>query len=178
MMIFFLASIETQEDRDLFIDLYTKYKNFMFNTANRILHDHDMSEDIVHDALVRLLDTWGNYDLQNGHKSRRLIGNIVDGLAKNAYNRRNRNAPLEEISAITDSFEEQVIGQEQYEELKVLIRQLDPIYAEAILLKFDSHYNNREIAEFIGITEDVVRQRLHRGREKLKTLLAREGRPV
>lgn len=179
MLIFYLAAIETQKDRDLFTSLYTEHKGFMFNVANRVLGDPHAAENIVHDAFIRMIENLDKFNLQNGHKTKGLIGIIVDGLAKNEYKRRKRMSVLddepEEILADPACIDDQIIEQEQYEKLRASIKQLDSIYSHALLLRYEYRYSIKEIAELNGVSEDTIRQRIHRAKTKLRGILQKEG---
>jgi len=179
MLAFYLAIIDTQEDRDLFTSLYKQYKGFIYSIANKILEDHHSSENIVHDTFIRMIDNLEKFNLKNGHKTKTLIGIIADGLAKNEYNRRKRVSSLEEESdeMLADSTctDEAVIQADQYEIMLGVLKQLDPIYRNAFRLKYDFQYSTKEIASLTGVSEDTVRQRLHRAKLKLQKILVKEG---
>lgn len=182
MLTFYLAAIETQEERDLFTGLYVDYKDYMFYIANRILNDTFAAENIVHDAFVRMIDNMDKFNLRNGHKTKSLIGIIVDGLAKNEYKRRKRmslldDEPLDESSVHAD-MDDMLIQQERYSELLEMIEQIDSIYKNVLLLRYSHQFSTKDIAAITGTTEDNVRQRLHRAKAKLKKLLAGEAQSV
>lgn len=182
MLPIYFAIIETQEDRELFACLYSKYKALMFSIANRILNDTHASEDIVHDAFIRMIKNFEKFNLKNGHKTQGLIGIIVEGLAINEYNRRNRLSSLEDEPEDTlidpNDIEDQIIQRAQYDYLRKYINQLDLIYQNAVLLKFEHQFSTKEIAELEGVSVDVVRQRLHRAKLKLQVLLAKDGQTI
>lgn len=182
MLPIYIAIIETQEDKELFTTLYSKYKGLMFYIANRILNDPQTSEDIVHDAFIRIIGNLEKFDLKNGHKTKGLIGMIVEGLAKNEYKRRKRLSSLDDEPEDTlidlNNVENQIIQRTQYDYLKKHIEQLDSIYQNTVLLKFEHQFSTKEIAELEGVSVDVVRQRLHRAKLKLQVLLAKDGQTI
>jgi RNA polymerase sigma-70 factor (ECF subfamily) len=182
MLAFYLAAIESQEDRDLFTDLYYEYREYMFYVANKILKDEYAAENIVHDAFVRMIENLEKINLRNCHKTKGLIGIIVDGLAKNEYKRRKRMSALDDEPEVATSnpidMDARLIQQEQYARLLETVEQLDSIYRNAFLLRYDYEFSVKEIAQITEATEDNVRQRLHRAKLKLRELLAREGQEV
>jgi RNA polymerase sigma-70 factor (ECF subfamily) len=182
LLAFYLAAIESQEDRDLFTDLYNDYRDYMFHMANRILEDEYTAENIVHDAFVRMIENIDKFNLRNGHKTKGLIGIIVDGLAKDEYRRRKRIASLddelEELYTPPPGIDDQVLQRDQYAQLLKYINQLDTIYSDTFLLKHEHQFTFKEIAEITGVPEATVRQRLRRAKIKLRTLLAKEEQMV
>lgn len=55
------------------------------------------------------------------------------------------------------------------------ILKLDEVYREPIILFYYDDMPNGEIAEILGLTEETVRKRISRGREKLKGILEKEA---
>ena len=182
MLAFYLAAIESQEDRDLFADLYNGYRDYMFYIANKILEDEYAAENIVHDAFVRMIENLEKFNLRNGHKTKGLIGIIEDGLAKNEYKRRKRMSSLDDepeaVLSDPSTIDDRLIQKEQYAKLLETVEQLDSNYKTAFLLRYGYQFSVKEIAQITGATEDNVRQRLHRAKIKLRELLAGEVQTV
>jgi len=182
MLAFYLAAIETQEDRDLFTALYEEYRGFMYHIANEILEDHHAAENAVHDAFIRVIENLEKFNLKSCHKTRGLFGIVVDGLAKDEYRRRKKLSPLDDLAEdampSSETADECVLAQGQYESLKGHIRQLDTIYSDTLLLRHEYGFSIKEVAELTGVSEETARQRIHRAKRKLRTILEREGLAV
>jgi RNA polymerase sigma-70 factor (ECF subfamily) len=174
-----LSILETEEEKQLFTELYTQYRGFMFGIANQILKDSYAAENSVHDAFLRLIENLDKFDLTSCHKTKSLIGIVVKGFAVNEWKRRKRTKPLDEDTLdklICDELtEETVISLDQYTRLKEFVKTLDPIYADTFLLRYVYHQTPKQIAELTGVSEDTVRQRSNRARAKLMQILMKEG---
>ena len=75
-----------------------------------------------------------------------------------------------EEGLIADSEEDMVrmvINQENRKLVASLVRSLDDIYRDVILLKFEQEMTTKEIAKFLNITDDLVRMRYMRARRLL-----------
>ena len=62
------------------------------------------------------------------------------------------------------------------ESIRILIdsiKQLNPIYRDVLLLKYDSCLSNEEIAHLLQISQAVVRKRLERGKKLLIKFIER-----
>ena len=72
-----------------------------------------------------------------------------------------------------------VINEENQRLVATLVRELDDIYRDVILLKFEQEMTTKEIAKFLNITDDLVRMRYMRARRLLQQLLfmSRPARP-
>ena len=73
-MFIYLNIIQSRSDRDKFEDLYSTYKQTMFYVANKIIKDQYLSEDIVHQAFLRIID---NLDKINEIKCHKTLLTIV-----------------------------------------------------------------------------------------------------
>jgi RNA polymerase sigma-70 factor (ECF subfamily) len=51
------------------------------------------------------------------------------------------------------------------------LKKINPIYIDAITLKYYYGYSNDEIAELLNISEGNIRVRLHRAKQALKEIL-------
>jgi len=71
----------------------------------------------------------------------------------------------------TPSIEQKKIHEEQQSELVEALLQLSIKYREVLILHYYDDYKIREIAELLQVSENTVKTRLVRGREKLKPLL-------
>ena len=56
----YLSSLDTQEDRSKFEEIYQKYRSKMYGIAYSILGNNEDSEDAVHNAFVKLADEFTN----------------------------------------------------------------------------------------------------------------------
>lgn len=72
---------------------------------------------------------------------------------------------------VTPSIEQKKIHEEQQSELVEALLQLSIKYREVLILHYYDDYKIREIAELLQVSENTVKTRLVRGREKLKPLL-------
>lgn len=97
-MFIYLQMIETPEDRSKFEDLYLRYKNIMFFTANKILHNYHDAEDAVHAAFVKIAENIEKIEAPDSPKTRGYVVTIVEHAAIDLYRKHKRTttANLEE----------------------------------------------------------------------------------
>ena len=55
-MLVIMTMCESDESRRFFIDLYLRYKRTMIGIAMKYVHDKSIAEDLVHDAIVKLIE--------------------------------------------------------------------------------------------------------------------------
>ena len=170
-------TIENDEERSLAEHLYLTYKSRMYGIAYAILHKREDAEDAVMDAVFSIVKNISRFSSIPRNKTESLIVVIIRNAAINRYhyNKRRSTLPLEEAAIDipdSDPTPEEMFGQkEDYEELLRVMRMLDPIYRDILLLKYFYEYDNGTIAAMTGVAETTVRVRLMRAKEKLSGLL-------
>lgn len=155
-----------------FMAAYEAHANALFRHVLLRVRDRDRAKDIVQEAFSR---TW--VYLSGGKKIEhikaflfRVANNLVVDLS-----RRQRSSSLDKMmeedgyevtdESITDPAEIQGVR----EALK-LLESLDEMYRVVITLRYIDELSPGEIARILGVSENVVSVRIHRGIERLKVL--------
>ena len=174
-MSFFFSNIKSQDDMAIISSLYMEHRNFMFNVANKVLNDSQASEDVVHDAFLRIMEKFHKLNFDNPNKVKSLFGITTNGLAKDEYRKRKRIDLIDEEPENdvleAGNIEAQFVEKENYNALLSVINSLDSKYADAFLLRYEYGYSIKEISQLTGISENTVRQRLFQAKNKLKNAL-------
>ena len=55
MLVFYLAALDSDDDKNKFEYIYRKYYRFMLHTAAGIIKNSSLAEDAVHETFVQLL---------------------------------------------------------------------------------------------------------------------------
>ncbi len=143
-MLIYLSLIEEDAEREKFEILYDAYRNLMFYIANEILGDTQDSEDVT---IVRRTAI----DLYRSRKRNPFIPLCED--IPHAH-------PMPEPDALTEG-----------SAIAHAIASLPDRYRELLLLKYDTGYSEKEIAQLLGMTEANVKKTIQRAKAKLQTLL-------
>lgn len=77
-MFIYLAIIDSPEGKLKFEVIYERYKGLMFYTANSVLGDTRDSEDIVHDAFLKIIEIIDEIDDPKSPQTRYLIVTITE----------------------------------------------------------------------------------------------------
>lgn len=170
-MIIYISMIESREDKRKFEELYISYKQTMFYVANKILRDEHLSEDVVHQAFIRILNNLDKIEGVDSKKTKAFVVVIVENIAIDFYRKRkNENrVSFDEVDIyIGDEREENDLVLSDIEEaiLKIPVN-----YSSVLRLKYSQGYSNKEISEILNISEENVRQRISRGKKRLQEIL-------
>lgn len=180
--IIIMMAIESEEDYTFIEKLYMNYEKHMYFVAFSILHNQHDSEDCVHDAVLSImncLDTFKHIDEER--KLRRLVAIAVKNKAIDLYRRKKRQLEVEssmvmeidgdlvelDVADTEADVLQLVINEETRRLVASLVRSLDDIYRDVIVLKFEQEMTTKEIARFLGISEELVRMRYLRAKRLL-----------
>ena len=183
-----LLNIESEEDRTFVEEIYIKYEKKMYQIAQNILQNHYDAEDCVHDTIriiINSLDKFKSAYQNNCLDS--LIMIACKNCALNIYHK-NQKRTKEETSTVTydpeindyseidipddhAEIEKILQDEEKMKELQMKILLLDPTYRDVLTLKM-MDFSYKEIANFLCISQDVARQRVHRARKKLIDMIS------
>ncbi|MDP2036962.1 MAG: sigma-70 family RNA polymerase sigma factor [Ignavibacteria bacterium] len=153
--------------------IYNKYKKPLFNYSYKIVRAEMLAEDIMQNVFLKL------YDNMSRIRHTELVEVWIFRTARNeafTHFRRTKNKIEEDItnyesvlpsSNLVNDFEQQELINLIEDEL----RQMDSAQSEVYYLKEYSGLSYKEIAEIMGITEDLVRSRIFKVRQKLRTAI-------
>lgn len=177
MISFYLAVLDTEEERQTFTDIYEKLREACFYTALKVTANHTMAEDAVHNAFMSLIKHRDEY-LQlppSKLKSRILIitkNKAIDLLRGEKYR---SSTPIEELTdeSLADSFDitEYVTNEESYQRLVNYVSKLPEQYRLVFQLRYIYDLSNKEIAEQLGQSQNVIATQIHRAKKILKEML-------
>ena len=164
----YLAVLDDQSKEEQFIDVYNTYKRLVYHTAYKIMGDSYLAEDVLQEVFLYVAKNFSKIHRENCHE---LAAYLVSCSRSRAYDmlRKQREEPLEEVPDAPDDApvpDDAVVSTDNIEHLTELIGQMKPMYRDPLRL-LAMGYTNREIAKSLGLTDEVVRMRLFRGR-KLK----------
>lgn len=175
LMLIYLSMIELDEDKNKLEQLYTTYKQTMFYSANRILKDEYLAEDVVHQAFLRIIDNLSKIDKIDCHKTKGFIVIIVENIAIDFYRKRKRenNISFDKI----EIYIEDIKANDKFilSDIEEAILKLPINYSTVLRLKYSQGYNNKEVAQILNISEENVRQRISRARKRLTGILHEGG---
>lgn len=169
MLQFYLSLVETEEERNLISELYTKYEQKMFRAALDILHNAHSAEDAVHEAFLKIINKISELSFENDVKTEALLVIMVRNIAKNMYNKDKRielSEILEEIAEDNDSLSEyyrleKTTAQELIDKLPEELRHV-------IVLRCILDIDVKEIALMLGIAPTTVYARIQKARKVMR----------
>lgn len=176
-MLIYLQMLDTPEERAKFETLYYSYRWTMLHIAMKILKDHQLAEDAVQEAFLRLAKNFSKIEQVNCPRTRLFTVIIVRNISLTMLTERKKENVLESPEAVIPieyDLEEDVLERIAYEEVLHAIRELPVIYRDILYLQCVEEYKLTEISKLLGIETETVKKRAQRGRKKLLEQLTKE----
>lgn len=169
-MLMYLSMIETPEDQDKLLQIYTRYRNLMYHVAYKILSNHYDAEDAVglaFEAIIRSLDKIGEADCP---KTRSFIVLITERKAIDVV----KTSHWDKIVPMNEDIPGLEVPLPGDHGLADALARLPAHYRQIILLRYDNGYTTGELAKQLGMTRSGVRKLIGRAKKALEKTLEGE----
>jgi len=172
-LLVYLAMADSSEDRHKFEEIYMTYRQLMYYVASSILGDTTDSEDVVHEAFLKIIEILEKIDSPASPQTRALIVTVTENKAIDMYRKRKQSGVV--------PFEEEYMGVperskiEQIPEQDIVVKAILSLpgrYREVLLLKYAHGYSMDEIAVILSMTKENVKKTIQRARKKLEEVLS------
>ncbi|MBQ7645935.1 MAG: sigma-70 family RNA polymerase sigma factor [Clostridia bacterium] len=151
----------------------------MLFAAKSIVGNREDAEDAVQDALIRVASCIGSVETEDTKRLRNYLLIAAKNAAINIKRKRD-SAPvtvgLDDASDVGDEDTAKKVAEKtELETIVGCIRSLDPIYSDALYLRFVEKMSEKEIASLLGRKYGTVKMQIKRGRTLLIRRLRERG---
>jgi RNA polymerase sigma-70 factor (ECF subfamily) len=157
-----------------FINLIKQHQGLIHKVCFMYEQDPDVRNDLFQEIVLQL---WKSFPTFRGEaKITTWMYRIALNTAISGYRRQVRHIKTEDLSERHLNISENYSGderEEDFQRLQAAIRQLSEIERAMIMMALEE-IPYEEIAETIGITQNNVRVRMNRIREKLKKIMGKQ----
>ncbi|WP_068785675.1 RNA polymerase sigma factor [Paenibacillus phocaensis] len=163
-------------------EIYYAYFDLVYGTVYYMVKDHQATEDIIQEAFLMVVLKKPDFDNENSLRA--WLRTVSRNMAI-TYLRKNRkydctvdsDCALQEVAATAwpeDSVEGCVETKLLEEAISSYLHQIKPEYRMLLEYRWKQGLSYKEIADRMGLCENLVRQRLYRTREGIKKMLHAE----
>ena len=172
MLLFYLSLIDNEADKTKFEQLYDKYRAPMAHYAAKVIGNDSYSQDIVHEAFMRIINHMDGVEDIDSHKTQSFIVKIVRNICIDYLRVEKKNDYIsydEEFDLYYQPGKKIQYNLEEIEFSALVdkIKELPDIYRHVIMMKFYHGYNDHKIADMLGLAYPTVRKRIGRARDLL-----------
>ena len=158
-----------------FSQLYNLHINVLFNYGLKLTIDKELLKDCIHDIFVKLYtkkDELGTIDNLRSYLFISLKNKLCDELRRRMYM---SDTAVEEVSISTptdveDDYMEEEQRKNEFSLVRRLLDQLYPSQREALTLYYIEEKKYEDICEIMNMNYQSVRNLMHRGLTKLRSL--------
>lgn len=183
MILAIILAIENEDDRNLMLRIYTAYYPLMKSKAYNIVHDFIVADDIVQDAVVKLIDRLPTIRKLGKQQIVAYVCRTVNSVAID-YHRKNSKGENKESLSLTgyDEFEDNSQSPpeiyerlEEYEKLGKALSKLSDRDKDLLYYKYYINLSDMEIAHLLGLEHTNVRVSLSRARNRARVIISKMG---
>ncbi len=175
MLTYLLTLLETEDDKALLSEIYNEYDKWLNYIARAGLFNESDVDDCVQETFVELINSFGSFKKVAVEKRRPYIKRICERVIY-----RMNNESIETVS-YDETTEDNYSDKTEFDfsvydrsDMAQVIKDIDPQFREPLMLKYGSGYSADEISKMLGISNNLVYQRIHRGKVILYSMLAEE----
>lgn len=169
---------DEQDDNRYFDEVYREYFRRIYNYVFCRVNNYHDADDLCSEIFVKIYANLNHY-----HAEKAPLPVWIFRIARNTvidhYRRGLRSAtPLDVIPDLSDSRpgpDDRVAFCEMWQQLREALDSLSIREREIIALKFWSGFSNREVAQFLGISESNTGVILFRAMRRLRLILKSRG---
>ena len=169
----------SRDDRIFFERFYQEHKRFMYYTAKKYARTNMECEDIVQEAMIRLLKNISALREIDGCKIQKYIVLTIKASFIDMERKRNREEPVNlDDEALEALFKADLINPDEIPDVgaKLEVEKIksEMGFREWMLLegKYILGYTHEELGELIGVAPNSVRMILWRAKEKVRYILS------
>ncbi len=158
--------------------LYDTVFPILFRVSYRITNSEEAAEDLCQEAFFRLYEK--NMAFPNPDEAKYWLIRVVKNAALNYAKRKERERKayqraFKEDTREQDTGEGILLKKESREEVQKALDKLPDNLRIVLILKEYAELNYKEIGRALGISEGNVKIRVFRAREKLASIMGKEG---
>jgi RNA polymerase sigma-70 factor (ECF subfamily) len=165
--------------------LLKKYRNQVYNTLFRMVHQRDEVEDLTQEAFIKAFVSLKNYNGEYAFSTwllRIAQNNCIDFIRKKKLQTFSIDKPIESkdgeiIFELPDSTYEPdrvLIASQRAHAIEEAIKSLPPKYRTVIIMRHSEEKDYQEIADELGVPIGTVKANIFRAREMLNKTLRKK----
>ena len=173
-----LATRHRYGDAEAFEEVYRRFARMVFNLAYRMAGTVEEAEDLAQEVFLRIHRHLGRFNGRSALKTwvyRVTLNHCRSKLGRKRY----PSQPLAEendgegVRLVDESRspEDLALARDAGRLVTLALRQLKPVFREAVVLRDLQGLSYDEIAEILKVRIGTVRSRIARGRERLRIVL-------
>ncbi len=146
------------------------YKGRIFSYVYRMVRNYHDAEDITFDTFIKCFNALATFDLSRPFTTWLFTiahNQTIDYFRKNKY----EYEYLDERHASSDDLVQRYEKKKKMAQIDEALLELPPVDRELVMLFHKEEYSYKEISEIMDMPITTIKTRLHRARNRLRTLV-------
>ena len=177
-----LATRHRYGDAEAFEEVYRRFAQMVFNLAYRMSGTAEEAEDLAQEVFLRIYRHLGRFNGRSALKTwvyRVTLNHCRSKLGRKRYPTRPLAEENDGVGArlVDDgrSPEELALASDAGRRVMAALRQVKPVFREAVVLRDLEGLSYDEIASILKVRIGTVRSRIARGRDRLRIVLEKRS---
>lgn len=160
-----------QKNTIVFEEIYNAYYRSLLKLIRRLISSHEMAEDVLQDAFVKIWHSLPNYDSGKGGlyawMATICTNAAIDHLRSKNYRNQCKNLELEVMIASIDGQRYMLPYSDTIDVIRNIMT-LKKTYADVLMLCYNAGYTQVEIGGILGLPLGTVKSRIRIGIRNLR----------
>ena len=142
----------------------------MWYVAYKVLEDELLAEDAVHESFIRIARNLGKIETMNQLQEKAYIVTIVRNVALTMIKEEANYfdfSQCQDLIVDNKEVENQVLDNMELKAYISAIHELPEKYRDILYLYVVQEHSVHEIAKLLGLSQEIVKKRIQRGRKKI-----------
>jgi len=168
-------ALETPSEEKKLEEIYRLYRGTMLYIAFGILRNEHLAEDAVQEAILRIAANLHKIARVDSKQSKVYVSVIVRNVSLTILSDMHRQVFTDNIDTLAyleSTTKDSILNQMDYQEVVAAIRMLPDMFRDILDLYYIQGFKVAEISERTGLSREVVKKRIQRGKKKLLETLS------
>ena len=168
---YYLALIEEDTLQQIFEQIYHQYRGLMYTRAYDIVQNSETAEDVVHESFIKIAKNMHMVGSTLPERRKALVMRILENTAIDVYRKGKKEQEYVLPVQLDDTEAAVEFCEAEERTLAIAMLKMPLQYQQIFYLKYAHGYNNKEIAQLLGLTVSSIEKTLSRGKKKLNVYL-------
>lgn len=171
MLAIYISALPDSSEENKYESFYEEYKQILLKVAYDHIHDLDLAEDCVHEALLYIAQHFEKIGEVKSPESKGYALTITRAYANKFFKETQKEIFLEDLKEEPDDgvdYVDVANAELDVDLVTKCVENLKEPYREVFILRMYHDLPFSEIAEMTGLTESNVRKVLERARKKIQ----------
>jgi RNA polymerase sigma-70 factor (ECF subfamily) len=175
-------STKNEQTEEAFRVLFDLFHDRLYRIAYYMTKDPHLSQDVVQETFLKAFRNMDNV------KDGKIMGSWLAVIATNTAidllrdrKRRNEVSVGSEIDTIDEQQPHRLFIAEEaeltfeLERVRQGLNEISPEHRQALILRYEAGLSYLEMAEMLDVTEGTIKSRIHRAKERLRSILQNDA---